>query len=62
VVNREAFTTCRYPGYLLARHRNGYFRVDRVNNGKRIVMCVTTGTNSFGGTTVIRLPGSTRRW
>lgn len=44
----------------LAREKNAYFHVARVNSAKRIVLCCDAGADSFDGTSVTRF-GCTHR-
>lgn len=41
---------------VLARRRNCYFHVGRVNSAKRIAMCGAAGASSFDGTSVTQYP------
>lgn len=41
---------------LLARRRNCYMHVGRVNSAKRIAMCAAAGAHSFDGTSVTQFP------
>lgn len=41
---------------VLARRRNCYFHVGRVNSARRIAMCSAAGASSFDGTSVTQFP------
>lgn len=43
---------------LLARRRNCYMHVGRVNSAKRIAMCAAVGAHSFDGTSVTQFPST----
>ncbi|MDG9857934.1 hypothetical protein N5C93_29635 [Pseudomonas nitroreducens] len=46
---------------VLARRRNCYFHVGRVNSARRIAMCSAAGASSFDGTSVTRFANTLPR-